>query len=218
MTGETHSGYACDVSAEKNHNFKDIGKLTDLFLYALGLAACVGGAATLYLAWRAGREHPRHARGIWAGWMLLAAGTGVWVVPAGADRAVSFMLLWAGLVALACIAATTSWTREQRRRERERPANDVEPAPLSGTVGHGIAVALVAGPLSFAAATAATLALLTVTTAKPGATALVGGALLAPVLWAGAMLWSCADSRLARPALWLSAATAALGALVIVLR
>lgn len=117
-----------------------------------------------------------------------------------------------------CIASTTSWTREQRRRERERPANDVEPAPLSGKVGHGIAVTLVAGPLSFAAATAATLALLSVTTAKPGATALVGAALLGPLLWAGAMLWSCADSKLARPALWLSTAAAALSALVIVLR
>ncbi len=192
--------------------------MTDLFLYALGLVACVGGAATLYLAWRAGREHARHRRGIWAGWTLLAAGTVIWVVPAGVDRAVSFGLLWAGLVALACIAATTSWTREQRRRERERPANDVEPAPLSGKVSHGIAVALVAGPLSFAASTAATLALFTVTSAKPGATALVGGALLAAILWAGAMLWSCADSRLARPALWLSAGAAALGALVIALQ
>lgn len=187
-------------------------------LYALGLAACIGAIGTLFAAWRAGREHAAHRRRVWGGWALLALGAGVWIAPAGADRAVGFALLWPGLIALGWIAATTSWTRAGRRLERERPASDVEPAPLSGKVGHAIAVALVAGPLSFAAALAVTLALLAVSTAAPGATALVGAALLAPLLWAGAMLWACSHSRLARPALWLSAATAAFGTLVLLLR
>ena len=100
---------------------------------------------------------------------------------------------------------------------RDRPSNDIEPAPLSGNVRHGVAVFLVAGPLSFVAAASVTLAILALLPSTPGATALVISALSLPVIWACAMLWSCIDPSLKRPSIWLSSATAVSAAVILVL-
>ena len=191
---------------------------TTLFLLTLGAGLCLAGIGFLFSAWQAGREDPWHGRRLAAGWALLAASALIWAEPAGTDRAFTFAILWAGLGALAWIAATTSWTTGHRRRPmRDRPSNDIEPAPLSGNVRHGVAVFLVAGPLSFVAATSVTLAILTLLPSTPGATALVISALSLPVIWACAMLWSCIDPSLKRPSIWLSSATAVSAAVILVL-
>src|SRR5262245_34932476 len=158
---------------------------TRFSLLALGLSLCFAGIALVFSAWRAGREHPGHGRQLAFGWALLFASAFVWAAPAGTDRALTFAILWAGLGALAFIAATTSWsTSRRRRRMRDRLSNDIEPSQLSGSVRHGLAVFLVAGPLSFVAAASVTLAILALLPPTPGATALVISALSLPMIWA----------------------------------
>lgn len=186
-------------------------------LLALGVGLCLAGIGLLFSAWRAGRENPWHGHRLAAGWALLVASALVWTEPAGTDRAFTFAILWAGLGALAWIAATTPWKTGRRRPVRDRLSNDIEPSPLSGNIRHGVAVFFVAGPLSFVAAASVTLAILALLPSTPGATALVISALSLPMIWACAMLWSCIDPSLRRPSIWLSSATAVSAAVILVL-
>jgi hypothetical protein len=189
---------------------------------ALALVLCCAGVGTLFAAWRRGRDKPHHAPALSVGWLFLLASAVVWAGPAGGDRGTVFAILATGIGGLALIGARTAWDaadgsgrrehkRERGRGDRKSRAGDggdavsgIEPAPRSGGWGHGVAVFLVAGPLSAAAATSAALALLAVSSATVGANRLVAAFLSVPLLWAGAMLWSCCDSNLRRPAAWLA--------------
>jgi hypothetical protein len=182
---------------------------------SIALGLCIASVGALFVAWRKARDGARHGRWVFGGALTLLGGAGVWSVAAGVDRGVALTLLAVSLVALATIAATTPWRADRERRESLRDRGSTpDPRARRGGVGRAIAAVLVAGPLSAAAATAACLALLAVS-APFGANRAVSAFVAMPLLWAGAMLWSCIDPRLGRTAAWLSCVAAASAAVVV---
>lgn len=179
----------------------------DLRLVALATVVSLAALAVLYFAWRQKR---RRLRLVMLGWGLMLLSLWPWVEAAGADSGPAIGALVVMLGAIALIGSTAQWRSAGGRRAVHRAA----PGPRASAnfldrrarVLRGTLRALVAGPLSLAAAFSMSLlafALLPWSEADR----LITMAGLALILGAGAMAWSAADPRLLRPTATLLAVT-----------
>lgn len=168
----------------------------------LGLVGSAAGVLCLRRAWR----HPGDGRLLAFGWGLLALSVLAWSLTAGADMALALALLIPSPVAYAVLA---SGAKVRRGKAKRPPRAEVE-LPQSGARWSRAALrAVCAGPLAAAAAVCCGAAMaLKAPLSEPDR--LIGGAFLAPLLWAVGMIWATTDPRLGRIGAGLGA-VAALG-------
>lgn len=175
------------------------------------LAAAVlngAGIAALYTAWRGSVRAKRTA--VSAGWLLIFAAAIFWCRYAGVEFGLVYVSLFTPAAAWVAVVVNRE-SRRGKRRDRTAMQNVVPDraavsrhllrfvvaVPLAAVASVFVGVAAVSG-LSWEAVDAAALAVLGI-----------------PFLWGLATYWACADPRLRRPALGLSAAGAAAAVLVL---
>ncbi|CAN5407692.1 hypothetical protein BH10PSE4_BH10PSE4_17610 [soil metagenome] len=174
----------------------------------------------VWLLWRAWKRHPRPRAGlIGGGWALLLLAAVLLAPWAGGDRGVAITTLLVAAAATVFIVISGRWTSPKGKQARpiRAPARGADPATGPATTPlRTVAAALLALPVSLVASVAFGLVLALY---APGSQAdkLVTAAFGAPLLMAGAMVWTCADRRLLRTAGLLVALTAVC-ALAVVLR
>lgn len=183
---------------------------------AAGLAGILAGVALLREAWRR-RPGPR-AGLILGGWTLLAAAAAALVIGFGGDiggAVWALALAFAGLIAIAW--STDRTPRRKARAVQRRQASTGEDPAVGAAAGPWRTAAVVglAGP---GAMIPAFLVGLAITAHGPGATAdrMMTGAILTPLAWGAAMIWVCADRRLARSAGFLLGLAAIAGLVLLI--
>lgn len=186
----------------------------------LASTAALAAAGGVWLLWRAWKRHPRPRGGLVAGgWALLVAAAMLLAPWAGGDRGVAISTLLAAVAAAVFIVLSGRWTPLHGRKAKpiRATAGGTDPAPgPASTWPRTAAAVLLALPVSTAASVAVGVALAVWTPGSP-ADKLVTAAFGAPLVLAGAMVWTCADRRLLRTTIGLVALTAAC-ALAVVLR
>ena len=183
------------------------------------LAAVPAVAIGVWLLWLAWKRNPKPRGGLIAGgWTLLIIAALLLAPWAGGDRGVAISTLLVAVAATAFIVYSGRWTLPHGKAKPIRAtAGGADPATGPATTWpRTAATVLLALPVSAAAAIAFGVALAVWTPGGP-ADKLVTAAFGAPLLLAGAMIWSCADRRLLRTAAGLVAVTAVC-ALAVVLR
>jgi hypothetical protein len=162
-----------------------------------GWSCALGGVLGLRLAWRRPGAKP------WLplAWVTLCIGALAWRARAGADLALALALLVPSLVAYAVLAASAKIRRGKAQRPPRAEVELVGAAPLPW---RAVLRALYAGPLSALAALGCGTAV-ALRAPLGGADRLIAGGLLTPVAWAGAMIWSTTEPRLARVGVGLAA-------------
>jgi hypothetical protein len=186
----------------------------------LASAAPLAVAVGVWMLWLAWKRHPKPRAGlIGGGWALLVIAAVLLAPRAGGDRAVAIETLLAAVVAAVLIVISGRWTlpRGKKAKPIRATAGGADPAPgPASNAPRTVAAVLLALPASLAASVAFGLAL---AIWAPGSQAdkLVTAAFAAPLLLAGAMVWTCADRKLLRTTAGLVAITA-VSALAVVLR
>ena len=186
----------------------------------LAAASALAVAVGVWLLWLAWKRNPKPRGGLIAGgWALLVAAAVLLAPWAGGDRGVAISTLLVAVAATAFIVASGRWTLPHGKKAKpiRATAGGADPAPgPASTWPRTVAAVLLALPASTAASVAAGVALAVWT---PGSQAdkLVTAAFGAPLVLAGAMVWTCADRRLLRTTAGLVALTAVC-ALAVVLR
>ena len=190
----------------------------------LASAATFAVAVGVWLLWRAWKRHPRpRGRLIAGGWALLLLAAVLLAPWAGGDRGVAIETLLATVAATVFIIVSGRWTSPKGKKARPIRATaamisgGADPAIGPATTPlRTVAAVLLALPVSLAASVGVGLVL---AIWVPGSQAdkLVTAAFGAPLVMAGAMVWTCADRRLLRTTAVLLAVTA-LCALAVVLR
>jgi hypothetical protein len=177
----------------------------------LALTGALAVTVGVWLLWLAWKRHPRPRGGLIAGaWALLLLAAALLAPWAGGDRGVAIETLLAAVAATAFIVVSGRWTSPKGKKAKpiRATAGGVDPAlgPASSPM-RTVAAVLLALPVSLAASIAVGLVLATWT---PGSQAdrLVTAAFGAPLVLAGAMVWTCADRRLLRTTGLLVAVTA----------
>lgn len=169
-----------------------------------GLSGGIAGGLVLRAAWRA----PAAARGrVAAGWAIVMLATLAGALFGGVAIGSAAALAAASVGVLLVVA-------QGRVRRAMRAPRDRAPEPLGGRsrLGRGVARALLAGPLSFAAAFAVAAVWAAWAPGDARTRVMVAGLIL-PLAWAAAIAWALADQRLTRAGAGLTGvALAALGA------
>ncbi len=186
----------------------------------LALAAILAVAIGVWLLWLAWKRNPKPRGGLIAGgWALLVAAAVLLTPWAGGDRGVAISTLLVAAAGAVFIVYSGRWTLPHGKKAKPIRATAGGADPATGpatTWPRTVATALLALPVSAAAATAFGVALAVWTPGAP-ADKLMTAALGAPMVLAGAMVWTCADRKLLRTAAGLVALTA-VSALAVVLR
>ena len=196
------------------------------FTVQTGLAPMAAVTATLavavgvWLLWLAWKRNPRPRGGLIAGgWALLVAAAVLLAPWAGGDRGVAISTLLVAVAATVFIVISGRWNLPHGKKAKpiRATAGGADPAPgPASTWPRTVAAVLLALPVSMAASIAAGVALAVWTPGAP-ADKLVTAAFGAPLILAGAMVWTCADRKLLRTTLGLVGLTAVC-ALAVVLR
>ncbi|MBG6116422.1 MULTISPECIES: hypothetical protein [unclassified Sphingobium] len=153
------------------------------------ITALVASLAGILLCWRAWVRHALDWRAGVAAATLWSLSTWAWIAAFGAEIGIALALETAALLAFAFILTRIEVRPAQAIRDRTAP-----PLPPR-SYGRGIARALTAGLLGFAAAIG--LAMLFATRAPLAEqTRLILAALAMPSLWCGAIAWTACDRRL----------------------
>lgn len=172
---------------------------------ALAATAVAMVAAGVWMLWRAWKRNPKPRGGLIAGgWTLLVAAAVLLTPWAGGDRGVAISTLLVAVAATVFIIISGRWTLPHGRKAKPIRATaaqalgsaDPAPGPAS-TWPRTLAAVLLALPVSTAAAIAVGVALAAWTPGAP-ADKLVTAAFGAPLVLAGAMVWTCADRKLLR--------------------
>lgn len=194
--------------------------MTPTLQIALAWTATLAVAVGVWLLWLAWKRNPKPRGGLIAGgWALLvvaAALLGPW---AGGDRGVAISTLLVAVAATVFIVLSGRWTLPHGKKAKPIRATAGGADPATGpatTWPRTVATVLLALPVSTAAAVASGVALALWTPGAP-ADKLVTAAFGAPLVLAGAMVWTCADRKLLRTTAILVAFTAVC-ALAVVLR
>jgi hypothetical protein len=155
----------------------------------LVVTALIASLAGILLCWRAWTRHALNWRAGVGAALLWSLSTGAWTIGFGAEIGIALALETAALLAFAFILTRIEIRPVQTVRDRTAP-----PLPRR-RYGRGIARALTAGLLGFAAAIG--LAVLFATRAPLAEqTRLILAALAMPSLWCGAIAWTVCDRRL----------------------
>jgi hypothetical protein len=190
--------------------------LQTLLAWTAALAVAVG----VWLLWLAWKRNPRPRGGLIAGgWALLIAAAALLAPSAGGDRGVAISTLLVALAATVFIGLNGRWTLPHGKKAKPIRATAGGADPATGpatTWPRTLATVLLALPVSTAASVAFGVATVAWMPGSP-ADKLVTAAFGAPLLLAGAMVWTCADRRLLRTTAILLALTAVC-ALAVVLR
>jgi hypothetical protein len=190
--------------------------LQTLLAWTAALAVAVG----VWLLWLAWKRNPRPRGGLIAGgWALLVAAAALLAPWAGGDRGVAISTLLVALAATVFIGLSGRWTLPHGKKAKPIRATAGGADPATGpatTWPRTLATVLLALPVSTAASVAFGVATVAWMPGSP-ADKLVTAAFGAPLLLAGAMVWTCADRRLLRTTAILLALTAVC-ALAVVLR
>jgi hypothetical protein len=153
------------------------------------VTALVASLAGILLCWRAWTRHALNWRVGAGAVMLWGLSTWAWIAGFGAEIGIALALETAALLAFAFILTRIEVRPVQIVRDRSAP-----PLPPR-RYGRGIARALTAGLLGFAAAIG--VAVLFATRAPLAEqTRLILAALAMPSLWCGAIAWTVCDRRL----------------------
>ena len=194
--------------------------MTSTVQVLLALAAVPAVGVGVWLLWLAWKRNPKPRGGLIAGgWALLTAAPILLAPWAGGDRGVAISTLLVAAAATVFIVFSGRWIlpRGKKAKPIRATAGGADPAPgPASTWPRAVAAVLLALPVSLAAAIAAGVAL-TVWASGSQADKLVTAAFGAPLVLAGAMVWTCADRRLLRTTAGLVALTAVC-ALAVVLR
>jgi hypothetical protein len=186
----------------------------------LAFAALAAVAIGVWMLWRAWKLNPKPRGALIAGgWTLLVLAAALLAPWAGGDRGVAISTLLVAVAATVFIAISGRWTLPHGKKAKpiRATAGGADPAPGPATTWPRTVVAvLLALPVSTAASVAVGVALAVWTPGAP-ADKLVTAAFGAPLVLAGAMVWTCADRKLLRTTLGLLGLTA-LCALAVVLR
>jgi hypothetical protein len=194
--------------------------MTQAVQTGLAFAAILAVAVGVWMLWLAWKRNPRPRGGLIAGgWALLVVAAVLLAPWAGGDRGVAISTLLVAVAATAFIVASGRWTLPHGKKAKPIRATAGGADPATGpatTWPRTLAAVLLALPVSTAASVAFGVALVVW---MPGSQAdkLVAAAFGAPLVLAGAMVWTCADRRLLRTTAGLVALTAVC-ALAVVLR
>ena len=187
---------------------------------SLAWTAALAVAVGVWLLWLAWKRNPKPRGGLIAGgWALLVAAAVLLAPWAGGDRGVAISTLLVAVAATVFIVVSGRWTLPHGKKAKpiRATAGGADPAIGPATTWpRTLAAVLLALPVSTAASVAAGVALAVWTPGAP-ADKLVTAAFGAPLVLAGAMVWTCADRKLLRTTVGLVALTAVC-ALAVVLR
>lgn len=157
-----------------------------IFLLLAALAASLAG---IILCWKAWSRHALGWRAAGMAALLWSVSTGAWIAGFGAEIGIALALETAALLAFAFILTRIEIRPPQTVRDR------ITPSLPPRRYGKGMARALTAGLLGFAAAMG--MAVLFATRAPLAEqTRLILAALAMPSLWCGAIAWTVCDRRL----------------------
>ena len=194
--------------------------MTPTLQTALAWTATLAVAVGVWMLWLAWKRNPRPRGALIAGgWALLAAAAVLLAPWAGGDRGVAISTLLVAVAATVFIVVSGRWTLPHGKKAKpiRATAGGADPAIGPATTWpRTLAAVLLALPVSTAASVAAGVALAVWTPGAP-ADKLVTAAFGAPLVLAGAMVWTCADRKLLRTTVGLVALTAVC-ALAVVLR
>lgn len=170
----------------------------------IGIAAIGAGCLSLRRGWSG--SHKSTLRRLWviAGWLLIAAGLYVYVMLYGAERGGALMLCVLGIAAFGVVAF--SYSRKPLRKSAARAP--LAPSLRGSRVWAGVIRFLLAGPVSFIAATGIGLAIAIQAPMNEADRLILGGSLV-PFLWGGGMAWTLADDKVIRAMIVLLGAGAA---------
>jgi hypothetical protein len=167
----------------------------------LAAAAALAIAVGVWLLWLAWKRNPKPRGGMIAGgWALLVAAAALLSPWAGGDRGVAISTLLVAVAATVFIIISGRWTLPHGKKAKpiRATAGGTDPAQGPATTWpRTLAAVLLALPVSTAASVAVGVALAVWTPGAP-ADKLVTAAFGAPLVLAGAMVWTCADRRLLR--------------------
>lgn len=172
---------------------------TRLLPAMLGTLLLAGGIILLHRAWLGGLR-----AGPLPGWALIAGGLITWTLSGDSLITGPAGLVWLMLIALAWIALQGQWPNPAARPggAKNGASDSMATAPAATAPGswkQALPRTLVAGPLAAFSALTVSLALaarLPGTETDRG----VAGLFLLTILWAAALVWSCAAPKLSRPA------------------
>ena len=194
--------------------------MTEAVQIGLAFAATLMVAVGVWMLWLAWKRNPKRRGGLIAGgWTLLVAAAVLLSPWAGGDRGVAISTLLVAVAATVFIVVSGRWTLPHGKKAKPIRATAGGSDPATGpatTWPRTLATVLLALPVSTAAAVASGVALAIWTPGAP-ADKLVTAAFGAPLVLAGAMVWTCADRKLLRTTAILVAFTTVC-ALAVVLR
>jgi hypothetical protein len=194
--------------------------MTSTLQTLLAWTATLAVGAGVWLLWLAWKRNPRPRGGLIAGgWALLVAAAALLAPWAGGDRGVAISTLLVAVAATVFIVLSGRWTLPHGKKAKPIRATAGGADPATGpatTWPRTLATVLLALPVSTAASVAFGVATVVWMPGSP-ADKLVTAAFGAPLVLAGAMVWTCADRRLLRTTVILVALTAVC-ALAVVLR
>lgn len=185
--------------------------MTQTVQIGLALAATVMVAVGVWMLWLAWKRNPKPRGALIAGgWTLLVTAAVLLAPWAGGDRGVALSTLLVAGAATVFIAISGRWTLPHGKKAKPIRATAGGADPATGpatTWPRTLAAVLLALPVSTVASVAAGVAMVVWT---PGSQAdkLVTAAFGAPLVLAGAMVWTCADRKLLRTTIGLVAITA----------
>lgn len=167
-----------------------------------GTLLMLAGIALLRAIWA--RRSGFRVQGIFAGWLLIAAGAVVYAVTLGSESGTGIAI--AGVSALAYVVIATG---AERRTARPLVGRELalEPEERPTNWPRAITKALLAMVLAGIAAIGIGIAFAVAMPMHPPDRIVIGG-LLVPMLWGGGMAWTLSDARLLRATLLLMTVSA----------
>jgi hypothetical protein len=171
-----------------------------MMLFSAGTASALAGIVCLYSSWRG--DSPGRRWRVPAGWLLLILAMVPWILASGAEFGVAYGAMLTSVLAWLVVLFNAEF---RQHSHREKAAGRIG-IPAARTAGRHLLLFTAAVPLAGAAAIFTSVALTLVLPWKA-----VNGMVLAvyimPLLWGLGSYWACADEKLLRPTLGLSACT-----------
>lgn len=177
---------------------------------AMAIAAVLagaGGVASLYLSWRKRLRYRRTA--VVLGWGLIAASVFLWIGFGGAEFGPVLAFIQLSLVAWAFVL-TNQHVRPNKGRLQQPGALNL---PRFQAIARHAAIFLVAVPLAGVSGTFLVLAF-SMLLPWNDVDRMAFAILTMPVVWGLAVYWTCADTRLLRPAVGVIACGTASAAVI----
>lgn len=179
----------------------------NIALVFAALVAGILGVASLYFAWR--KRHPQRRGAVIFGWLLIAASIYFWIGYGGAEFGPVLAMAQLSLVAWLFVLNNRHVRSNKARIQQPGAVN----LPRFQALARHAAIFIVAVPVAGLSGTFLVLAL-SMLFPWGSVDRMAFAILMIPVIWGLAVYWTCADSKLVRPAVGIVAFGSASAAII----